>query len=183
MGFVHSLTPLSSKSISEGKDHLVASTAIGKSRRAKVLTSARKLHLWVGTFFAPAILFFAFSGALQTLDFHENKRGDSSQPAAWITRIAQLHKKQNLNNRRPNPPQAKPADAAAKPVEQNRPAPKPDGAATLTFKAFTALMSVGLILSTLLGLFMTFQYVRDKRVTWVLLIAGALLPLAMILFM
>jgi hypothetical protein len=148
-----------------------------------VLTAARKLHLWMGTFFAPAILFFAFSGALQTLSLHEAKRGDSTQPAAWITKIAQLHKKQNLNTRRPNAPQAKPVETGAKSVDQNRPAPKPDGAATFTFKAFTAMMSIGLILSTLLGLFMTFQYARDKRVTWALLIAGMLLPLGMVLFM
>jgi hypothetical protein len=137
----------------------------------------------MGTFFAPAILFFAFSGALQTLNLHEGKRGDSKQPAAWITKIAQLHKKQNLNTRRPSPPQAKPVEAAAKTVEENRPAPKPDGTATWVLKAFTALMSIGLFLSTLLGLFMTFQYARDKRVTWVLLVAGALLPLALVLFL
>ena len=137
----------------------------------------------MGAFFAPAIIFFAFSGALQTFDLHEAKRGEATQPAAWITKIAQLHKKQNLNTRKPGPPQGNPTEASAKPPEANRPAPKPTSPVTWTFKVFVGTMSAGLILSTLLGLYMTFQYARDRRITWALVIAGTILPLMMVLMM
>jgi len=157
--------------------------SIEKSTRAKVLKGARNLHLWMGAFFAPAIIFFAFSGTLQTFDLHEVKRGEATQPPAWIMQIAQLHKKQNLNTRRPAPPPANPGEANSRAPEANRPPPKPPSRATWTFKVFIAVMSVGLILSTLLGLYLTIQYARDKRVMWALVVAGTLLPLAMVLLM
>ena len=159
-------------------------TTTDKARaRAQVLKTARQLHLWLGTFFAPAIIFFAFSGALQTFGLHEAQRGDPNQPAMWITKLAQLHKKQNLNTKPAGARPAKKPEDQVKPREENRPAPKPDKPATFAFKVFTGLMSIGLILTTVLGLFMTFQFARDKRVTWALLILGTLLPLAMILLM
>ena len=35
-----------------------------------VLKIVRLTHLYLGVFIAPAIVFFAFTGALQTLSFH-----------------------------------------------------------------------------------------------------------------
>jgi len=52
----------------------------------------RQLHLYMGTLFAPAILFFAFTGALQTFGLHEGARGSNSTPPAWIAQLAQVHK-------------------------------------------------------------------------------------------
>ncbi len=157
-------------------------TAESVNTRARMLKSARQLHLWLGTFFAPAILFFAFSGFLQTFGLHEAKRGDSYQPPAWIAKMAQIHKKQNLETRPPAPPAARGGEPAKQPAE-NRPAPKPVKPATTAFKAFTGAMSIGLISTTLLGIFMTFQFARDKRVTWVLLILGTIMQLAKISLM
>lgn len=66
----------------------------------------RKVHLYLGVFTAPALLFFAFTGALQTFSLHETTQGSSYKPPAWIVALAQLHKKQTavvpVRKQRPN---------------------------------------------------------------------------------
>lgn len=72
----------------------------------------RQIHNWLGAFFAPAILFFALSGALQTFNLHENKGGGPYKPPAWIVVMAKLHKDQTLPH--PRPPRPAPvANASA----------------------------------------------------------------------
>jgi hypothetical protein len=72
----------------------------------------RQIHNWLGAFFAPAILFFALSGALQTFSLHENKGGGPYKPPAWIVVLASVHKDQALPHpRRPRPPRVEAAPA------------------------------------------------------------------------
>ena len=47
-----------------------------------VLRYVRLTHLYLGVFIAPAILFFAFTGALQTFSLHETTRGSNYKPPA-----------------------------------------------------------------------------------------------------
>jgi hypothetical protein len=60
----------------------------------KILKAARQVHLYIGIFISPAILFFALTGALQTFSLHETSRGSDYKPPTWIVTLAQLHKKQ-----------------------------------------------------------------------------------------
>ena len=150
------------------------------ARRAATLKQARQLHLWLGTFFAPAILFFAFSGALQTFGLHEGRPGDAYQAPAWIAKMAQIHKKQTLETMQKGPPPGARRGDGVRPPAQKDQGRKPARAATLAFKIFTGLMAVGLMVTTFLGLYMTFQFARDKRVTWALLILGTVIPVALI---
>ncbi len=150
-----------------------------RPKRSNFIQQARQLHLYLGTFFAPAILFFAITGALQTFSFHERTRGSSYEPPVLLMKLAQLHKKQTLalGQKKPAPQEA--SGAAAHP--QNRTAteeakPPSQPAATLLMKWFTFIMGLGLVTTTLLGIYMSFKYNRDRRVVWGLLIAGALLP-------
>jgi hypothetical protein len=59
-----------------------------------LLKFVRSVHLYLGVFLSPALLFFAFTGALQTFSLHETTAGSSYQPPAWAVTLAQLHKKQ-----------------------------------------------------------------------------------------
>src|SRR5215472_5767814 len=54
----------------------------------------RLIHLYTGVFIAPAVLFFAFTGALQTFSLHETTRGSNYKPPAWAVVLGQIHKKQ-----------------------------------------------------------------------------------------
>lgn len=60
----------------------------------RILKVFRSLHLYFGVFTAPALLFFAFTGALQSVPLHEATRDSPYKPPAWVVAIAHLHKKQ-----------------------------------------------------------------------------------------
>src|SRR5271156_6877264 len=79
-----------------------------------LLRYIRLIHLYFGAFLAPAILFFAFTGALQTFSLHETTRGSSYKPPAWAVMLGQIHKKQTpIVPVRKVPPPDKPADKAS----------------------------------------------------------------------
>ncbi len=78
----------------------------------RLLKFLRALHLYLGVFTAPALLFFAFTGALQTFGLHEAARGSDYKPPAWLEAMAHLHKKQSLEV----PVRRAPPDAAARGV-------------------------------------------------------------------
>src|ERR1700754_4472618 len=58
------------------------------------LRAVRLIHLYLGVFTAPALLFFAFTGAMQTFSLHETTRGSNYKPPAWAVTLGQIHKKQ-----------------------------------------------------------------------------------------
>ena len=153
----------------------MSQTSVATAARSKavVLKRVRQFHLWLGTFFAPAILFFAFTGALQTFSFHESQPGSTYKPPAWIVKLAQIHKKQNMVTRAPGPPRAK----QPRRNEEGPPKAPETTVSTLALKWFVFLMSTGLIATTVLGIYMAFQFSRDARVIWLLLGVGTLLPL------
>jgi hypothetical protein len=50
----------------------------------------------------------------------------------------------------------------------------------LPFKCFVLLMSVGLMATTLLGIYMAFRYGGSPPLVWGVLTAGTLLPAALL---
>jgi hypothetical protein len=81
------------------------------SRSRAFLKATRLTHLYLGVFISPALIFFAFTGALQTFSLHETTRGSSYKPPAWAVTLGQIHKKQTpvVPVRRTPPPEARPA--------------------------------------------------------------------------
>jgi hypothetical protein len=193
------------------------------SRAHALLRLTRKVHLYFGVFISPALLFFAFTGALQSFSLHEQTRGSNYKPPAWIATLAQLHKKQTTEVfRRPqpngpgpgeqsrnqstagaadanpgrhkhdNPEQAKGTPAAA--ISANpgvagsgqdnhtpaSPAPRPKS--HLPMKIFFLIVSVGLFVSTVTGIYMSYKYTRRAWLITTLLIAGTVLPLLLLPF-
>ena len=59
-----------------------------------VARQVRLLHLCLAALFAPAILFFAVTGALQTFTLH--KANATYAAPDWIVRAAAVHKRQTL---------------------------------------------------------------------------------------
>ena len=163
------------------------------SRKAAWLKQVRQLHLYLGTLFAPAIIFFAFSGALQLFGLHEGRPGGSYHPPAWIQRLASIHKDQALSEHHGPPPAFAEAHHEA---DEAAEAPRPPAAQpgphreerqpsvfTYLLKWFFALTSLGLIATTLLGIYMSFKYNRSRATVWSLLAAGTAIPIALILLM
>jgi hypothetical protein len=151
------------------------------------LRFTRLLHLYLGVFIAPALLFFAFTGALQTFSLHETTRGSSYKPPAWAVTLAQIHKKQTpvVPVRKLPPPDKPSVDKAATVPQQpgstpkapDAPSPKPRKA--LPLKIFFLLVSIGLFISTLTGLYMSYRYIRNRLLITTVLVAGVLIPIVL----
>jgi hypothetical protein len=225
---------------------LSARAARPGSRAHALLRLTRKVHLYFGVFISPALLFFAFTGALQTFSLHETTQGSNYKPPAWIASIAQLHKKQTTEvYRRPRPnftdapqqagrtpsatsqPAPADADAAASKANSSHPrnpadhtgdshkdhsqqeqaspnqaqhTPSSSNPANATpanrasdsppaprknhmpMKIFFLIVSIGLFLSTITGIYMSYKYTRKAWLITVLLIAGTVLPLLLLPF-
>lgn len=167
----------------------------------------RTIHLYFGVFISPALLFFAFTGAMQTFNLHESGRDSSYQPPKWIMGLAQLHKKQTLivPPRKPRPSGADTGEGtgersggpetgdpgthgtgahdggklhAAKAPEIS--GPRPGG--HLPMKIFFLMVAAGLFTSTLTGIYMAYRFSRGVWTISGLLAAGLLLPLLLLPF-
>jgi hypothetical protein len=162
-----------------------------------VLKYIRLVHLYLGVFLAPALLFFAFTGALQTFSLHEITRGSNYKPPAWAVTLGQIHKKQTMvvpirklplpdgsADQSPDKLKDKFTDKSQsfqatpgqpEPNSSQKPAPKPHNA--LPLKIFFLLVSIGLFLSTVSGLYMSYKYIRKRLLITAILIAGIVIPI------
>src|SRR5689334_13374270 len=115
------------------------------TQRAPLSRRLRQLHLYLGVVFAPVIVFFAFSGALQVLGLHEPVHGTA--PPAWISQLSTLHKHQRLMPRLSNVP----LRTTTRRDQQTIPV------VTQILEAYTVVAALSLLLSTLIGLYLGFQ--------------------------
>jgi len=155
--------------------------------RPQTLRQLRQLHHYIGVFLAPAILFFAVSGAVQTFRLGEDK-GWGGPPPAVLVWMTSVHKDQTLPHAKPPKPAPKPDAAkpdAAKPDgdhDHDHDHPKaPQGPSPLPLKIFVTLLALGLITSTLLGITIALNNRAMRTTSIVMLIAGTLLPLLLLL--
>jgi len=153
------------------------------------LKSFRTLHLYFGVFTAPALLFLAFTGALQSVNLHEAARGGDYKPPAWIASIAHMHKKQSFDvpvKRGPPKSSTAKADAASEagaPARANdKPPPVPARRNPWPMKIFFVLVSLSLMLSTITGIYMGWRYTRHRLRYSATLAAGVLVPALLLLF-
>jgi hypothetical protein len=176
---------------------IVRYTEAGKPRMQKI----RQLHLYLGTFFAPTIIFYALTGAFQTFQYHEEHEGRPAIPI--FEKLAEIHKDQRVpkwttpekpsaavatppSSSATSPTAETPAtqpEAAAKSAPQQRPAgsPRPPRRKpSIPFKVFAVFMSVGLIFTTSLGIYMSFKYTREKGKVWAMLVLGTVLPIVLL---
>ncbi|MDO8296177.1 MAG: hypothetical protein Q7T19_07030 [Caulobacter sp.] len=147
------------------------------NRRAARLRFIRQLHFWVAVFVAPSLLLFAITGALQLFKLHEAEGGYKPLPVIEKLGQVHIHQKYALRPvRRPPAAQPAPAAAAAAPA---RPEAEESGAPlgeTLVKWTFL-IMSVGMALSAVLGVWMSLSNTRQRRLTLILLAAGTVLPI------
>ena len=145
----------------------------------------------MGVFAAPALLFFAFTGALQTFSLHETTRGSSYSPPRWAVVLGQIHKKQTsvIAARKPQPPAeaGRKADVWIKPKAEAEPvheAAAPPSVERqhhpLPLKIFFLIVAISLSVSTLTGIYMAYKYSRNARVMTALLVLGAAIPAALV---
>lgn len=115
----------------------------------------RNIHLYLGVFFAPLLIFFIITGALQTFGLHEASDDGSYKPPAIIKSLASVHKDQRW------------VDHYKKP------------ASSVPFQYLVLLMSIGVFVTTVLGIVMAFKYTKPWLV-WFWFVGGFILPVFLI---
>ncbi len=118
------------------------------------MNKLRRLHLYLGCFFAPMLIFFIATGWYQTVN--PDRRKGVSDSDTIISRMNRVHVEQYL-----------PSDAA-------------QGYSTKWFTWLVVVMSVALIVTTLLGLVLAFRFSRNKLPVWLSLIFGFVVPIAIL---
>lgn len=150
----------------------------------------RRVHLWLGVFFAPTILLFSITGLIQVTGFHEAQRGSDYRPPDLIVRLSQAHIHQRFAPPPERPGRARPARAeAAHDADEHhdgaeapraRATPPADPPQRTALKAFFLLTALALTLSTLLGLWIAFTQPRGRRTSLILLLIGTLIPVVLL---
>lgn len=140
--------------------------------RSSIVKTLKVVHRYLGLFFAPAIIFFALSGAMQTLGLHNVTQGSSYLTARWIVQMAQIHKKQTLA-----------IPSTKRKTSENDSGGVPDNFAKKrttdakrALKLFVVFMSAALMITTFLGIIMASMYGGDRRIAALVLVAGILFP-------
>ncbi|RFP19292.1 MULTISPECIES: hypothetical protein [unclassified Duganella] len=141
------------------------------------MPSIRQLHRYLGVFFTPAIVFFAFSGALQTFDLHKGAHRGDPPTYPWIAAMASLHQDQELYQApAPKPQASKPANPKPEPA-----AAEPEEHSSMPLKLFVVALAIGLCASSLAGLYIAFSNPRVRLPVGLALAAGMLLPAILLL--
>jgi ABC-type spermidine/putrescine transport system permease subunit I len=115
------------------------------------------VHLYLGSLFGPLLIVFAVSGAWQVFRFNDAKKDGSYKPAKVITLFTDIHK-----------------DAVLPGVSR-----RDSSAAAMRW--FVLAAAAGLALTTVLGIVMAYRLSRRPALVTTLLIAGVVLPAALML--
>jgi hypothetical protein len=106
-----------------------------------------RCHRYLSCFIAPAMIFFAVSGAWQAFRLHEDRKDGSYQAPAALSVLSQAHKAEQL-----------------------------DKGAAVWFRIGELVLAAVFVTTAVLGLVMAFRLTRPAWRVWVLLAAGIALP-------
>jgi hypothetical protein len=110
----------------------------------------RRLHLFLGCFFAPMLLFYVSTGWYQTLTVRRNKALGEAQD--WLGRLRSVH------------------------VDQLYPSETANSYSPILYRALVVCMAVALISTVLLGVVLAFRSIRQRWLVVLCLILGVILP-------
>jgi len=118
------------------------------------MKTLRRVHLYLGCFFAPLLLFYVATGWYQTVNPDRRKGvGDSTD---LISRLSRVH------------------------VEQYYPTESATGYSTFFFRLLIVLMAIALITTVSLGIVLAFRTSRNKWPVWFSLSLGIALPVILL---
>lgn len=148
--------------------------------RPNTLRLLRRYHHYLGLFFAPMILLFAISGALQTFRLQEAK-GYGGTPPNWIVWLASVHKDQGPpRERKAEKPKPAPGAAEAQKPHAEASAGAAKRPSPLPLKIFVVLLSIALSLSTITGIVIALASRAMRRISIILLVLGTVVPIVLL---
>lgn len=118
------------------------------------MKALRRLHLYLGVFFAPILLFFVVTGWYQTVSVNRQKAVGEAED--WVSKLTSVH------------------------VDQVYPTETAESYSTGAFQFFVVLMSIALIATVLLGVILAFKSLRVRWPVWVCLGLGFVVPVLLL---
>ena len=146
-------------------------------------TAIRRWHMYIGMLTAPSLVFFCLTGAVQVFSLHEAH--GSYRPFEFVEKLSSVHKDQVLEKHHEHDEDAEHAHHAEHDAHEEHEEHGDDdddsmSAGTLALKIFFLLASLALTVSSVLGAWIAVTQSREKRLCWVLLAAGTVLPLLLL---
>jgi len=144
-------------------------------------STLRQWHAYLGLFIAPSVLFFSLTGVIQIFNLHEAHGG--YHPAVLLEKLSAVHKDQVFEEPHDQSSSDHDAAPAASGGAGDQPATDDDekqSVSTYVLKWFFTLVAVGLMASTVIGIWMGTTQIRRKGFAWALLIVGALVPIGLL---
>jgi hypothetical protein len=118
------------------------------------MKNIRRWHLFLSCFFAPLLLFYVATGWYQTLSQNRNKALGEQQDLK--SKLTSIH------------------------VDQIYPGEKAEAYSPTLFKILVVVMSISLIITIALGIYLAFSVGRPRWAVWVSLVMGILLPIVLL---
>ena len=118
------------------------------------MRTLRRLHLYLGCFFSPLLLFYVATGWYQTVTTNRTKT--EGEAGDWLTRMTSVH------------------------VDQIYPVAEANGYSPRFFRWLVIAMSVGLILTLVLGIVLAFRLSKPRWPVWLALVLGLATPILML---
>ena len=114
----------------------------------------RRLHLYLGCFFTPLLLFYVLTGWYQT--FNPNRTKGPGEAVGWIARLRSVH------------------------VDQIYPSESVQAYSPRMFRWLVAVMGVALTLTVLLGVYLAFKALRPRWLAAASLVLGVAVPILLL---
>ena len=114
----------------------------------------RRLHLYLGCFFAPLLLFYVVTGWYQTVTV--DRRKGLGEAETWVDRLRSVH------------------------VDQIYPADSAMGYSPKLFQILVVLMSLALLATIFIGVVLAFRSIRQRGLVWLSIGLGIALPMLLL---
>ncbi len=114
----------------------------------------RRIHLYLGCFFAPLLIFYVATGWYQTVN--PDRRKGVADSNDLISRLNRVH------------------------VEQYYPTESAAGYSTYLFRGLVVGMAIALVTTVALGVVLAFRTTRNKWPVWLSLALGIVLPIVLL---
>ena len=114
----------------------------------------RRLHLYLGCFFAPLLLFYIFTGWFQTLSI--DRRKGVGETETLIERLRSIH------------------------VDQIYPTESAMGYSPWLFKGLVVVMAIAMSTTIVLGIVLAFRSIRQRWLVWLSLGLGIAFPMLLL---
>ncbi len=110
----------------------------------------RRLHLYLGCFFAPMLIFFAVTGAWQLFNYHKSTKDRSYLAPRALSVLSEIH-----------------TEAHVPPTPARQPTP---------LRYFMVLAAAGLVSTSVLGVVMAYRFSRQPLAATLSLLLGVAVP-------